>query len=150
MCKTGSKCCVPRDNYPDKLPADLRIPNGHNNQTIMGKPTKPNIPPLTNSHAQRPKPVKTNTSRPTKPQEPSREGIEGNQISPRPCDGECVSGLFALFCDELDSEAYCPNELSCCVGSDHSNSPASSPKPVSFFFRSKILFFHTENDSLFS
>lgn len=27
LCKLGSKCCVSRDIYPDKIPADLRIPN---------------------------------------------------------------------------------------------------------------------------
>lgn len=131
LCKVGSKCCVPRDNYPDKLPADLRIPNGNNNQT-MAKPTKPII--STTSNSQRPRPPVKMTNRPTRPQEPSRESVEGNQISPRPCDGECVSGLFALFCDELDSEAYCPNEGSCCVGSENSGVQQTTPKPVSLDF----------------
>lgn len=31
------------------------------------------------------------------------------------CEGECVSGLFALFCDDIDSDAFCPNEGSCCM-----------------------------------
>lgn len=31
------------------------------------------------------------------------------------CEGECVSGLFALFCDDIDSNAFCPNEGSCCM-----------------------------------
>jgi hypothetical protein len=26
-----------------------------------------------------------------------------------------VGGLFALFCDDIDSDAYCPNEGQCCV-----------------------------------
>lgn len=26
-----------------------------------------------------------------------------------------MNGLFALFCDDVDSEAFCPNEGSCCV-----------------------------------
>ena len=26
-----------------------------------------------------------------------------------------MSGLFALFCDDIDSDAYCPNEGSCCM-----------------------------------
>ena len=33
----------------------------------------------------------------------------------RDCEGECVSGLFALFCDDIDSDAFCPNEGSCCM-----------------------------------
>ena len=46
--------------------------------------------------------------------------------SPRPlqpCRGECVSGLFALFCDDVDSEAYCPDDGSCCI----THSPPASP-----------------------
>lgn len=31
------------------------------------------------------------------------------------CEGECVSGLFALFCDDIDANAFCPNEGSCCM-----------------------------------
>lgn len=27
LCKVGSKCCVSRDIYPDKLPADLYVPS---------------------------------------------------------------------------------------------------------------------------
>lgn len=27
LCKTGSKCCVSRDIYPDKPPADLYVPS---------------------------------------------------------------------------------------------------------------------------
>lgn len=137
MCKSGSKCCVPLDNYQDKPPADLRIPNGHKNQT-MSKPTKTasSMASNSNSHSQRPKqPMKPITSKPTKPHEPLRESIEGNQISHRPCDGECVSGLFALFCDGLDEDAYCPNEGSCCIGTDNSNSPATTPRPVREFLR---------------
>lgn len=29
LCKSGSKCCVSRDIYPDKVPADLRVPTTH-------------------------------------------------------------------------------------------------------------------------
>ncbi|KAL1493118.1 hypothetical protein ABEB36_011241 [Hypothenemus hampei] len=31
------------------------------------------------------------------------------------CSGECVTGLFALFCDDVDTDATCPNDGSCCV-----------------------------------
>lgn len=34
----------------------------------------------------------------------------------RPCKGECVSGLFSLFCDEVDLDATCPGgDDSCCI-----------------------------------
>lgn len=29
LCKPQSKCCVSRDIYPDKVPADLRVPITH-------------------------------------------------------------------------------------------------------------------------
>lgn len=132
LCKPGSKCCVSRDIYPDKMPADLRIPNTqmHNNQSMAMKPTKPIL--STTSNSQRPKqPIKQNIIRPNRPQEPSRESIEGNHITnQRPCDGECVSGLFALFCDDLDSEAFCPNEGSCCITSEaNDNLKGTTPRP---------------------
>lgn len=34
------------------------------------------------------------------------------------CSGDCVNGLIALFCDDIDAEAYCPNEGSCCITQD--------------------------------
>lgn len=127
---------MPRDNYPDKLPADLRIPNSHVNQTMAAKPTKPAASPVINSHQQRPHqkpPMKQNANRPSKPQEPSRES-EDNQITQKRCEGDCVSGLFALFCDGLDEEAYCPNEATCCLTSENNNAPLTTPRPVRFIF----------------
>lgn len=47
------------------------------------------------------------------------------QSGVRSCSGECVSGLFALFCDDIDTEAYCPGEDSCCI--THSATPAPPP-----------------------
>ena len=41
----------------------------------------------------------------------------------KPCRGECVGGLFALFCDDVDSEAHCPDDGSCCI----TNSPPAYP-----------------------
>lgn len=133
LCKTGSKCCVHPDTHSDKMPADLYIPNSQKNQTLPSKPTKPNISMSSHSsHSQRPKPpMKTHSSRPTKPQEPFRESVEDNQISSRPCDGECVSGLFALLCDDVDSGAFCENDGSCCVPPANSNVQPTSPRPVS-------------------
>lgn len=118
------------------MPADLRIPNNHSNQTMASKPTKPVLSTTSNSHQQRPhqKPsMKPNNNRPIKPQEPSRESDDGNQINQRRCEGECVSGLFALFCDGLDEEAYCANDATCCLTSENNNAPATTPRPVRFF-----------------
>lgn len=87
---------------------------------------------MSSTDGHKPKPTKLFTSsKPTKGQEPLRESQSNNNNQHqhqsqqhhhnRPCDGECVSGLFALFCDELDQEAYCPNEGSCCVTSESSD-----------------------------
>lgn len=131
LCKSGSKCCVSRDIYPDKLPIDLRIPNAqaHMNKTTS-KPTKQVA--ILSTHS-RPKPTKMTTMHSTRPQQPLRESVEntnnGASISRRPCDGECVGGIVSLFCEDLDSEAYCPNEGNCCLtGEDKITT--SKPKPV--------------------
>nr|XP_036672047.1 protein masquerade [Drosophila suzukii] len=47
------------------------------------------------------------------------------------CEGECMNGIFAIFCDDIDSEAFCPGEGSCCVtGSASEASPASKAPPT--------------------
>ncbi|KAH8376389.1 hypothetical protein KR200_002123 [Drosophila serrata] len=45
------------------------------------------------------------------------------------CEGECMNGIFAIFCDDIDSDAFCPGEGSCCVTGSASESPAPS-KPA--------------------
>ncbi|XP_001353036.4 protein masquerade [Drosophila pseudoobscura] len=46
------------------------------------------------------------------------------------CEGECMNGIFAIFCDDIDSEAFCPGEGSCCVtGTGASEAPTSKPPP---------------------
>ncbi|KAH8329669.1 hypothetical protein KR074_007474 [Drosophila pseudoananassae] len=46
------------------------------------------------------------------------------------CEGECMNGIFAIFCDDIDSEAFCPGEGSCCVTGSVSEAPASKPPPT--------------------
>ena len=46
------------------------------------------------------------------------------------CKGECVSGLFALFCDEIDSDAFCPTDTSCCISSGGDSDDVSEEKEV--------------------
>lgn len=43
-----------------------------------------------------------------------------------PCRGECVSGLFALFCDDVDEDANCPEGGSCCITNAPSDSGSST------------------------
>lgn len=42
LCKPATKCCVSRDIYPDKEPADLRVPTSHLLQNRSSTP-RPNI-----------------------------------------------------------------------------------------------------------
>lgn len=121
LCKSGTKCCVSRDIYPDKPPADLYVPTAHYD-TKVNKTTTP-------------KPYSKITEKTTSPEEPAKSKINPapkptNTVPPKQkigqsgnpqgtvhksCEGECVNGLFALFCDDVDSDAFCPNEGSCCV-----------------------------------
>lgn len=161
LCNSGSKCCVSRDNYPDKVPADFRVPiQMHSNHTISSKLTKSNMPTMTNSPRPKP-PTKLTTSRPTKPQEPSRESIDGNHVGgQRPCDGNCLSSFFSLFCDKTDSDAHCPNDGTCCIDIEGENVKETTQKPqivsstVQFKSNLYLCFvkishlFHFPNDSL--
>lgn len=43
LCKSQSKCCVSRDIYPDKVPADLRVPTTHTQSNSSTQKPIPNI-----------------------------------------------------------------------------------------------------------
>lgn len=49
--------------------------------------------------------------------------------APNPCRGECVSGLFALFCDDIDENADCPEGGSCCITNSPSDGGGPPPPP---------------------
>ncbi|KAI8039324.1 hypothetical protein M5D96_008047 [Drosophila gunungcola] len=40
-----------------------------------------------------------------------------------------MNGIFAIFCDDIDSEAFCPGEGSCCVTGSASEAPPASKAP---------------------
>lgn len=77
--------------------------------------------------------VKTNappksTRPPTKP--PSKQQpVAQHKETPvqHECQGDCVNGLIALFCDDVDVDAYCPSEGTCCITSDEKY-PTTTPK----------------------
>lgn len=155
LCKVATKCCVSRDIYPDKVPADLRVPIAHfphknstqkyNNNTSQSQShsqhqviysdnkTVKNIikynfiqittkTPTTTQPTTTTEPIRSKVNPSTRPTRPAQtkqrptEAIEEEQSNnQKDCAGECVGGLFALFCDDLDSDAFCPNEGSCCI-----------------------------------
>lgn len=121
LCKSGTKCCVSRDIYPDKPPADLYVPTAHYDSKA-NKTTTPKPYPSKNSdkNNSQEEPIKSKTNPPQKPTKPTPLKHKTTVSNPqgtvhKSCEGECVNGLFALFCDDVDSEAFCPNEGSCCV-----------------------------------
>lgn len=84
----------------------------------------PTRPPPPSSTAE---PVRLKTNPPTRPpKQPTKQALQpqedDTQNKRKQCRGECVSGLFALFCDDLDADAFCPGEASCCVTGSESDS----------------------------
>ncbi|XP_058058877.1 protein masquerade [Anopheles bellator] len=129
LCKSGTKCCVSRDIYPDNAPDDLYVPTAHfdtkSNRTTTPKPY---VKATTERPATTEEPIRSKTNPTPKPTPKPTKAPPAKQKTTPPaplaggqgpvfkeCEGECVNGLFALFCDDLDSEAFCPNEGSCCI-----------------------------------
>ncbi|CAB0019324.1 unnamed protein product [Nesidiocoris tenuis] len=65
----------------------------------------------------------TKTVQQQQQQQQQQQPQEGNGHK---CRGECVSGLFALFCDDIDTEAACPGEDSCCITNPPNGSTGGS------------------------
>lgn len=105
LCKPGLKCCVYRDEFGDKPPPYLIIPKKTKNATQAEVTT--------------PKPLATTTESYKTPFTPRPTVSVAKQ---KPCTGECISGWFALLCEEYDSEAYCAEEAKCCITSSVSTS----------------------------
>ncbi|XP_056646484.1 protein masquerade [Diorhabda sublineata] len=99
LCAPGLRCCVSSVTFGDKIPANLVYPNK----------TKTNYSKVETRTTARPL-LTTSIS-------PSKRTTISSASSPisKECKGECVNGLFALFCDEIDSEAECADEGSCCL-----------------------------------
>ncbi|KAK6635231.1 hypothetical protein RUM44_000482 [Polyplax serrata] len=104
LCKPGLRCCVSNDVYTDNKQQNLTVINKNNT-----KPMSPSSP----------------TSRPM-PKPMEKIPIKH---APNPCRGECVSGLFALFCDDIDENADCPEGGSCCITNSPSDGGGPPPPP---------------------
>ncbi|XP_044742101.1 protein masquerade-like [Chrysoperla carnea] len=133
LCKPHSRCCVTQDLYGDKKPNNLVIPNknknGQNshNDSHGGGTTVKHTTSYYHHHTTTPyTPYMPHTSHMT--QAPPKTAL---QQKFRPCNGECVSGLFALFCDDVNSEADCPGDASCCVTHSSTDHVTTTPKPTS-------------------
>ncbi|KAK5639600.1 hypothetical protein RI129_012092 [Pyrocoelia pectoralis] len=120
LCKPSLKCCVSSDVFGDKIPPNLIIPNKtKSSNTSTNSRTTP-APTVTTTELVR-IPIETKAPHTSKP-----------------CKGECVSGLLALmFCEDIDSEAECSEDESCCITSSptrpttiYTTTLSTSPKPV--------------------
>lgn len=80
----------------------------------------PTTEPSRLKHHPSPKPTKH-----TKPNDDVLLSQEGS--SKLQCYGDCMGGILALFCNEIDSDAFCPGEDSCCIDGKES---ATSPRPT--------------------
>ncbi|XP_063928844.1 protein masquerade isoform X2 [Zophobas morio] len=108
LCKPNLKCCMSSDAFGDKIPPNLIIPSK----------TKTNY---------------TRTEVLTTTPKPLSLEKQTSSLRPplKPCKGECVSGLFALFCDDIDTEAECPSEGSCCITTPSEETiTTTSPRPT--------------------
>ena len=82
LCKSNLRCCVSKETYDDDAPGALFIPNG-------SKPP----PPVKRKTTKKPK---VNKRKP-----PKRKGGDD-------CKGTCVTGFFALLCEDIDKSVECP------------------------------------------
>ncbi|XP_052750926.1 protein masquerade [Galleria mellonella] len=54
--------------------------------------------------------------------------------APRPkpgkeCQGDCMNGFLALWCDHVDRDAYCPAEGTCCINEPKAPTTTTTPRP---------------------
>lgn len=119
MCKTGLRCCVSKDAF---VGAEHLVVLDRNSTRIS-----------VNNAPHRPPPTSVTTTTTTMA---TSMATVAPPLGSKPCRGECVSGLFALFCDDVDANAYCPGEdSSCCITApadgDSNQPPPPQPPPSS-------------------
>ena len=125
FCKAGYRCCVSRDAFGDSPPPELVIidrtkSNGTRYEDKTAATTSSTTPGKGAEMATKFSTIQSSTNSVTTTT--STTSISSTTPSERPkpahgkpCKGECVNGLFALFCDNIDSDADCPGDASCCI-----------------------------------
>lgn len=97
LCDVGMRCCVSRNSFGDNIPPNLIFPN-KTKSSFTKIESKTTIAPNTISNKQ--------ISIPTTTPKP---------IPIKSCKGDCVGTFAALFCENIDSEATCPDDDTCCI-----------------------------------
>lgn len=96
LCDPGMRCCVSRNSFGDNIPPNLIFPN-KTKSSFTKIEAKTTVAPITITNKQN---VITTTPKP----EPVKI-----------CKGDCVGTFAALFCENIDSDAFCPDDDTCCV-----------------------------------
>ena len=87
----------------------------------------PNRNKVSSPSSQNQRPEVTTTSSPRS--EPTAAPDQNKNTAPAgSCQGTCVTGFFALLCDEIDRKADCPGNGRCCLTKKVGNRP--SPPPI--------------------
>ncbi|XP_008559655.1 protein masquerade [Microplitis demolitor] len=110
LCKPGHRCCVSRDSFGNNPPPEFYIID-------RSKTVKNSSQPSNTRPEEKLSEKSTSTVRPATPYTTTTTtSAPRPKPAPRkPCKGECVNGLFALFCDNIDRDADCPSDGSCCI-----------------------------------
>lgn len=92
---------------------------------------------ITTTESNRLKTVSPATRYPSGPSKQSQPLTTNHVEQKKKCRGECVGDLIALFCDGIDSEAFCPDDGSCCMTNgaepnDNKNSVATTRRPTTY------------------
>lgn len=112
MCKPGLRCCTTRDSFGNgEKPSNFIIMDRNNTASRPHTSESTTISTTT---------MYTSTMRP--------------QSTLKTCSGECVNGLLALFCDDVDSNAFCPNDDSCCINNPPSSNAVSTTTQSSYHY----------------
>jgi hypothetical protein len=100
ICKSELRCCVAKQIFKGDYPPELIIPsrNSAGQQNTIAKVE------VTTTSSPRSPPTPTPRSQESRPARPSGS-----------CPGTCVTGFFALLCDEIDRHAQCQGNGRCCI-----------------------------------
>ncbi|XP_063709351.1 protein masquerade [Culicoides brevitarsis] len=111
-CGSGKKCCVTRDS--EYTPDEVIVPFANaNNASKSDQDRLERVPTADPPKSNKPKPSKKVA--PTTTAAPS---VVTDANGQKVCRGRCVSGLFALLCDDIDTNAFCPGDGNCCIDND--------------------------------
>lgn len=143
LCKPSYKCCVSRDAFGDSPPPELLVidrlnssrydeKNGSGAFSKISSPLTTMRPKTSTSVSTTTTAIATTTMTTTMTDMATMSAMMAATRQPstvmtttrpkpvpfKPCEGKCTSGISALFCDNIDGDADCPDDsvlTVCCV-----------------------------------